>query len=48
MKKVMNEKEERGWFELYWGAGSAGLVTGVEWGEVAAMSPRFLVWDLGG
>lgn len=43
MKKVMNEKEELGWFEPYWGAGSAALVTGVEQGEVAAMSPGFLV-----
>lgn len=43
MKKVMNEKEELGWFELYWGAGSAGLVMGVEQREVAVMSPRFLV-----
>lgn len=42
-KKVMNEKEELEWFELYGGAGSAGLVTGVEQGNVTAMCPRFLV-----
>lgn len=48
MKKVMNEKEELGRFELYWGAGSAGLVTGVEQREVAAHVPKVCGVGLGG